>query len=58
MLGNLDIILNTFGAWDECDVQFRYLTALPIIVVGRVANSTLTAFWGNHLAGSKPMVFH
>jgi hypothetical protein len=44
MLSNLDAILDAFGAWDDCDVHFRYLTSLPISVVGRVVKSTTTAF--------------
>jgi hypothetical protein len=50
VLSNLDAILDAFGAWDNYDMHFRYLTALPISVVGRVAKSTLTAFWANHLS--------
>jgi hypothetical protein len=53
MLSNLDATLDVFGARDDCDVHFRYMAALPISVVGRVANYTLTAFWANHLAAFK-----
>jgi hypothetical protein len=38
----------------DCGVHFRYLTLLPISVVGRVAKSTPTAFWGSHLSAFKP----
>jgi hypothetical protein len=44
MLSNLDEILDAFGARDDCDVQFRYMIALPISVMGLVAKYTLTAF--------------
>jgi hypothetical protein len=53
MLSNLDATLYTLRAWDDCDVHFRYMAALPISVVGRVAKSTPTAFWANHLAALK-----
>jgi hypothetical protein len=53
MINNLDATLDAFGAWDDCEVYFRYLTALPIILVGRVVNYTPTAFWGNHLSAFK-----
>jgi hypothetical protein len=33
MLVNLDEILNDFDAWDDCDVYFLYVTAVPISVV-------------------------
>jgi hypothetical protein len=54
ILSNLDATLDTFIAWDDCDVHFRYMTALPISVVGRVSKSTQAAFWENHLAAFKP----
>jgi hypothetical protein len=44
MLNNLDTTLDDFGAWDDCDVPFIYLTVLPISVVDRVIKSTPTAF--------------
>jgi hypothetical protein len=53
MLSNLDVILDAFGAWYYCDVHFRYMTARPISVVGRIAMSTLKALWANHLAAFK-----
>jgi hypothetical protein len=54
MLNNFDETVDAFGARDDCDVHFRCLTSLPISVVGRVAKSTPTAFWGNHLSAFKP----
>jgi hypothetical protein len=54
MLNNLDSTLDAFWSWDDCDVHFRYLTSLPINVVGRVVKSTSTAFWANHLSAFKP----
>jgi hypothetical protein len=48
MLNNIDSTLDAFGASDDCDVHFRYLTALPISVVGKVLNSSPTSFWANH----------
>jgi hypothetical protein len=53
MLNNLDATLDAFVAWDDCDAHFRYLTALPISVVGRVVKSTPTSFWANHLPAFK-----
>jgi hypothetical protein len=53
MLSYLDATLDTFGAWDDCDVHFRYMTALSIRVVGCASKSTPAAFWANHLAASK-----
>jgi hypothetical protein len=53
MLNNLDATLYEIGAWGECDVHYRYMTAYPIGVVGRVAKSTPTAFWTNHLSAFK-----
>jgi hypothetical protein len=53
MLNNLDAAVDAFSAWDGCDVYFRYLTTLPIIIVGRVVKSTPTAFWENHLLAFK-----
>jgi hypothetical protein len=53
MLNNLDAALDTFGSWDYCDVHFRYLTSLPISVIGRVV-TTPTSFWANHLSAFKP----
>jgi hypothetical protein len=38
------------GDWD---VHYRYMTAYPISVVGRVARAALTAFWTNHLSAFK-----
>jgi hypothetical protein len=37
MLNNLDVTLEEIGAWGECDVHSRYMTAYSINVVGRVA---------------------
>jgi hypothetical protein len=54
MLNNLDATLDTFGAWYDCDVHVRYLTSLPISVVGRVLKSTPTAFWAKKLSAIKP----
>jgi hypothetical protein len=48
--------LDAFGAWEDCDVHFRYPTSLPISVVGRVVKSTATAFWANHLSAFKPNI--
>jgi hypothetical protein len=53
MLNNLDEALDAFGAWADCDVHLRYLTVLPINVVGRVVKSTPTAFWANHVSAFK-----
>jgi hypothetical protein len=53
MLNNLDATFNVFGAWDDYDVHFRYFTALPIRVVGRVVKSTPTVLWANHLSAFK-----
>jgi hypothetical protein len=53
MLNNLDAILDEISAWGEGDVHCRYMTAYPIGVVGRVAKSTPTAFWTNHLSAFK-----
>jgi hypothetical protein len=53
MLNNLDAPLDAFGAWDDCDVHFRYLTILPISVVGILVKSTPTAFWTKHLPAFK-----
>jgi hypothetical protein len=36
MINNLYATLDAFGAWDDCDIHFRYLTALPISLVGGV----------------------
>jgi hypothetical protein len=47
MPGNLDATVDASGAWDGCDIHFRYFTALSISVVGRIAKSTPTAFWEN-----------
>jgi hypothetical protein len=44
MRNNLDAALDEIGAWGECDVHYRYMTAYPIGVVGRVSKSTPTAF--------------
>jgi hypothetical protein len=33
----VDATLDEIGAWGECDVHYRYMTAYPISVVGRVA---------------------
>jgi hypothetical protein len=54
MLNNLDATLDAFGAWEDCDVHLRYLTSLPISVVGREVKYTPTAFWANHLSAFKP----
>jgi hypothetical protein len=54
MINNMDATLDAFGAWDDRDIHFRYLTSLPISVVWRVVNSTPTAFWANHLSSFKP----
>jgi hypothetical protein len=40
MLNNLDATLDDIGTWGECDVHYRYMTAYPIGVVGRVAKSS------------------
>jgi hypothetical protein len=53
MLNNLDATLDEIRVWGECDVQYRYMTAYPIGVVGRVEKSTPTAFWTNHLSAFK-----
>jgi hypothetical protein len=53
MINNLDATLDAFGAWDDCDVHFQYLTLLPISLVGRVVKYTPTAFWANHLSSFK-----
>jgi hypothetical protein len=53
MFSNLDAISDAFWSWDNCDVRFRYMTALPISVVGRVSKSTPSSFWSNHLAAFK-----
>jgi hypothetical protein len=53
MLNNLDATLDEIGAWGECDVHYRYMTAYPINIVGRVAKFTPTAFWTNHLSAFK-----
>jgi hypothetical protein len=54
MLNTLEATLDDFGAWDDCDVHFRYLTSLPISVVGRLIKSTPTALCANHLSAFKP----
>jgi regulator of replication initiation timing len=54
MLNTLDATLDAFRASDDCDVHFRYLTHLPISVVGRLVKSTPTAFWATHLSALKP----
>jgi hypothetical protein len=53
MLNNLDATLDKIGAWGDCDVHYRYMTAYPISVVGRVARATPTAFWTYHLSAFK-----
>jgi hypothetical protein len=53
MLNNLDATLYEIGAWGECDVHYRYMTAYPIGVVGRVAKSTPTDLWTNHMSDFK-----
>jgi hypothetical protein len=53
MLNNLDATLDEIGAWGECDVHYRYMTAYPIGVVGIVAKFNPTAFWTNHLSAFK-----
>jgi hypothetical protein len=52
-LNNLKASLDEIGAWGECDVHYRYMTAYPIDVVVRVAKSTPTAFWTNQLSAFK-----
>jgi hypothetical protein len=54
MLNNLDATLDAFGEWYDCDVNFRYMTSLPISAVGRVLKSAPTAFWENHFSAFKP----
>jgi hypothetical protein len=49
MINNIDATLDEIGAWEECDVHYRYMTAYPIGVVGRVAKSTPN----NHLLAFK-----
>jgi hypothetical protein len=49
MLNNLNATLDEIGAWGECDVHYRYMSAYHIGVVVRVTKSTPTAFWTNHL---------
>jgi hypothetical protein len=58
MLDNLDDTMHASGAWDDWDVHFRYMTSVPISVVGRIAKSTPTVFWTNHLAAFKTSVMH
>jgi hypothetical protein len=53
MLNNLDATLDEIGAWVEYDVHYRYMTAYPISVVGRVTKSTPTSFWNNNLLAFK-----
>jgi hypothetical protein len=53
MLNNLDATLDEIGAWGECYVHYRYMAAYTIGLVGRVAKSTPTAFWTNHLSAFK-----
>jgi hypothetical protein len=53
MLNNIDVTLDEIGAWGECDVHCRYMNAYPIGLVDRVAKSTPTAFWTNHLSDFK-----
>jgi hypothetical protein len=53
MLNNLDASLDEIGAWGECDVHYRYMTAYPSSVVGRVAKYAPTSFWTNHLSAFK-----
>jgi hypothetical protein len=53
MLNNLGAKLDEIGAWGKFDVHYRYMTAYPIGVVSRVAKSTPTAFWTNHLSAFK-----
>jgi hypothetical protein len=48
-----DAKLESFGAWGDCDVHFRHLTALPIILEGILVNSTPTALWKDHLSAFK-----
>jgi hypothetical protein len=40
MMSNMDATLDVFGAWDDCDVHCRYMSALPISEMGRDAKST------------------
>jgi hypothetical protein len=53
MLNNLDATLDEIGAWGKCDIHYRCMTAYHIGIVGRVAKSTPTAFWTNHLSAFK-----
>jgi hypothetical protein len=53
MLNNLDAKLDEISAWGECDVHYRYMTAYPINIVGRVAKSTPTDFWTHHFSAFK-----
>jgi hypothetical protein len=55
MLSNIDATLDAFGAWNDCDIKFRYMTALPISALGLVAKSTVTAFWANRVAALNQM---
>jgi hypothetical protein len=51
MLNNLEPTLDEIGAWGECDVHCRYMTAYPIGVVGRVEPPP--DLWTNHLSAFK-----
>jgi hypothetical protein len=53
MLNDLDATLDEIGAWGECDVHYRCMTAYPIGVVGIISKSAPTAFWTNHLSSFK-----
>jgi hypothetical protein len=44
MLSNLDVTVDAFGAWDGSDIHFRYMAALLINIVVRVAKSTRLPF--------------
>jgi hypothetical protein len=53
MPNNLNATLDEIGAWRKCNAHYRYMTAYPISVLGRVAKSTPTAFCNNHLSAFK-----
>jgi hypothetical protein len=50
MLEHIDDTLKSICDWDECHTQFRYLTSMPISVVGRVPRSTQPYFWAKRLS--------
>jgi hypothetical protein len=53
MLNNRDATLDEICAWGKYDVHYRYMAAYPISAVDRVAKTTPTAFWTNHLSAFK-----